>query len=92
MFGRLTEWRRLALRDDRCAHFVFSAIGIAAMVIFWLLLTRPDPSAVWNLIANAGAKRKVLSRVYAMRTVHALWDTCADRRDFFKADNCGNSC
>ena len=29
MFGRLKDWRRIHTRYDRCAHTVFSAIGIA---------------------------------------------------------------
>ena len=36
MFGRLKDWRRVATRYDRCAHTFFSAIAIAATVIFWL--------------------------------------------------------
>ena len=36
MFGRLKDWRRVATRDDRCAHTFFSAICIAATVIFYL--------------------------------------------------------
>ena len=36
MFGRLKDWRRIAMRYDRCAHTFFSAICIAATVIFWL--------------------------------------------------------
>ena len=44
MFGRSTDWRRLALRDDRCAHTVFFAICLAATGIFGLSFTRPDPS------------------------------------------------
>lgn len=36
MFGRLKDWRRIAMRYDRCAHTFFSAICIAAIVIFWL--------------------------------------------------------
>jgi len=35
-FGRLKDWRRIAMRYDRCAHTFFSAICIAAIVIFWL--------------------------------------------------------
>jgi transposase len=35
-FGRLKDWRRIASRYDRCAHTFFSAICIAAAVIFWL--------------------------------------------------------
>ncbi|MBS6829995.1 MAG: IS5/IS1182 family transposase, partial [Desulfovibrio sp.] len=29
-------WRRIATRYDRCAHTFFSAICIAAIVIFYL--------------------------------------------------------
>ena len=36
MFGRLKDWRRVATRYDRCAHTFFSAICLAATVIFWL--------------------------------------------------------
>ena len=36
LFGRLKDWRRVAMRYDRCAHTFFSAICIAASVIFWL--------------------------------------------------------
>ena len=36
MFGRLKDWRRIAMRYDRSAHTFFSAICIAAAVIFWL--------------------------------------------------------
>ena len=36
MFGRLKDWRRIATRYDRCAHTFFSAICIAATIIFWI--------------------------------------------------------
>jgi transposase len=36
MFARLKDWRRIAMRYDRCAHTFMSAICIAATVIFWL--------------------------------------------------------
>ena len=36
MFGRINDWRRIAMRYDRCAHTFFSAICIAAIVIFYL--------------------------------------------------------
>lgn len=36
LFARLKDWRRIATRYDRCAHTFFSAICIAATVIFWL--------------------------------------------------------
>ena len=36
MFGKIKDWRRIHTRYDRCAHTFFSAICIAATVIFWL--------------------------------------------------------
>ena len=36
MFGKLKDWRRIAMRYDRCAHTFFSAICIAVTVIFYL--------------------------------------------------------
>ena len=36
MVGRLKDWRRIATRYDRCARTFFSAICLAATVIFWL--------------------------------------------------------
>ena len=36
MFGRLKDWRRVATRYDRCPTGFFSAIALAATVIFWL--------------------------------------------------------
>jgi transposase len=36
MFGRLKDWRRIAMRYDRCPHTFFAAITLAATVTFWL--------------------------------------------------------
>ena len=36
MFGRIKDWRRIAMRYDRCAHTFFSALYLAASVIFYL--------------------------------------------------------
>jgi putative transposase len=36
MFAKLKDWRRIAMRYDRCAHTFFSAVCIAAAVIFYL--------------------------------------------------------
>ena len=36
MFGRLKDWRRVATRYDRCPKTFFSAIALAALVIYWL--------------------------------------------------------
>lgn len=35
-FGRLKDWRRVATRYDRCRDALFSAIMLAAAVLFWL--------------------------------------------------------
>ena len=48
MFGRLTDWRRLALRDDHCDHTAVSAMCLAATGIFWLSFTRLDPRACYE--------------------------------------------
>jgi putative transposase len=36
MFGKLKDWRRIAMRYDRCAHTFFSAICLAATTLFWI--------------------------------------------------------
>jgi len=36
LFAKLKEWRRIATRYDRCAHTFFSAICLAAAVLFYL--------------------------------------------------------
>jgi hypothetical protein len=36
MFAKLKDWRRLAIRFDRCAPTFFSAICIGATIIFWI--------------------------------------------------------
>ena len=36
MFGRLKDWRRIAMRYDRCAHTFMSSICLAAAVLFWI--------------------------------------------------------
>lgn len=36
MFGPLKDWCCIHTRYDRCAHNLYSAICIAATVIFWL--------------------------------------------------------
>ena len=36
MFGRLKDWRRVAMRFDRSPTVFLSAIALAALVIFWL--------------------------------------------------------
>ena len=36
MFGRLKDWRRVAMRFDRHADIFLSACALAAIVLFWL--------------------------------------------------------
>ena len=36
MFAKLKDWRRVAMRYDRCARTFFSAICIAVAVTFYL--------------------------------------------------------
>ena len=36
LLAKLKDWRRIAMRYDRCAHTFKSAIYIAAIIIFWL--------------------------------------------------------
>ncbi|MGD9671792.1 MAG: transposase [Hyphomicrobiaceae bacterium] len=36
MFGRIKDWRCIAMRYDRCAYTFFRAICLAATVIFYL--------------------------------------------------------
>jgi len=36
MFAKLKDWRRIAMRYDRCAHTFLSSICIAATVLFYL--------------------------------------------------------
>lgn len=45
LFAKLKDWRRIATRYDRCAHTSFSAICVAAAVIFWLWSMSPELSA-----------------------------------------------
>ena len=37
MFDRIKDWRRIAMRYDRCAHTFFSALCLAASLIFYLI-------------------------------------------------------
>jgi hypothetical protein len=36
MFGCLKDWRRVATRYDLCPTVYFSALALAATVLFWL--------------------------------------------------------
>ena len=47
MFGRLKDWRRVAMRYDRCPKVFLSAIALAATVIYWLwVLSLGVPSPI----------------------------------------------
>tara|TARA_R100000365_G_C2738264_1_gene67250 strand:+ start:615 stop:917 length:303 start_codon:yes stop_codon:yes gene_type:complete len=37
LFAKLKGWPRIATRYDLCAHTIFSAICIAATIIFWII-------------------------------------------------------
>ena len=71
MFGRLKDWRRIATRYDRCAHTFFSAICIAATVIFPVMSPEPktndettgflmasSPAPMSSSATHGGAPRK----------------------------------
>lgn len=36
MFAKLKDWRRVAMRYDRCAHTFLASITIAAIIAFYL--------------------------------------------------------
>jgi len=36
MFGRLKNWRRVAIRYDRCPMVILAAVAFVATIIFWL--------------------------------------------------------
>jgi putative transposase len=36
MFRKLMDWRRIAMRYDRCPHTPMSAVCLAAPVLFWI--------------------------------------------------------
>ena len=36
MFGRLKDWRRIAMRFDKSPTVFLSAVTLAAIVLFWL--------------------------------------------------------
>ena len=62
LFAKLKDWRRIATRYDRCAHTFFSAICIAAAVIFRSPCgIRPLPAAnrfSWATTSCSKARRR----------------------------------
>jgi transposase len=57
-FGRIKDWRRIAMRYDRCAHTFLAAITLAATVTFWLnqCVLSLDPMA--TQAPHTGEQRK----------------------------------
>ena len=55
MFGGLKDWRRFATRYDRCPKAFFSAVALAATVIFWLLSMSADPTTASGSTAASRA-------------------------------------
>jgi transposase len=53
MFGRLKDWCRVATRYDHCPTVFFSAIALAATVLFWLKAMSPNPSVTSSWPENA---------------------------------------
>ncbi|MGB6228998.1 MAG: IS5/IS1182 family transposase, partial [Litorimonas sp.] len=35
-FGRLKDWRRIAMRYERCADIFMAVITLATIVTFWI--------------------------------------------------------
>jgi len=52
MFGKLKDWRRIHTRYDRCAHTFFSAICIAATIIFWINQWVLTLSLLWQIFRD----------------------------------------
>lgn len=55
MVGRLKDWRRVATRYDRYRSVLFSAVALAATVIFWLRSTSLEPG-IYRSAGNARAR------------------------------------
>jgi len=49
IFGKIKDWRRIALRYDRCAHTFFSVRCSAAVVIF-LSISDVSMATPWIVI------------------------------------------
>jgi transposase len=80
MFGKLKDWRRIHTRYDRCAHTFFSAICIAATIIFWInqsVLTLEKAAAqyleVEKEIGKGGDKDAVLVSVNSIASLRRAY-------------------
>lgn len=76
MFGRLKDWRRIATRYDRCPTAFFSAICLAATVMFWL----------WVLSLGITGERAVIyDKTHASsRTLDVLRSSRHDRLPMYE--------
>jgi transposase len=72
MFGRLKDWRRIHTRYDRCAHTYFSAICLAAAVLFWLSSMGPEPRSEDPRSYRSTERKKCLSLRYMAAEVWRL--------------------
>jgi transposase len=72
MFGRLKDWRRIHTRYDRCAHTYFSAICLAAAVLFWLSSMSPEPRSEDPRSYRSTERKKCLSLRYMAAEVWRL--------------------
>ena len=75
MFGRLKDWRRVATRYDRCPETFFSAIMLAATVLF--RLSKAMSLGPGRLAVLPGPRHPVPS---ARRALHDRHDHHPDRR------------
>ena len=57
MFGRLKDWRRIAMRFDRRADIFLSACVLAAIVLFWICVLSLVPDAMENVGFQAHSLR-----------------------------------
>jgi transposase len=74
LFAKLKDWRRIATCYDRCAHTFFSAICIAATVIFWLRSMSPEPNS--NQIVDGyfvGHFRRTWWLEWENRRIHVVY-------------------
>ena len=76
MFGHLKDWRRIATRYDRCAHTFFSAMCIAATVIWWINKSRAKSGSMSCDLSTVRAK--TTSDYFAGTPVKCLATTMHD--------------
>lgn len=69
MFGRLKDWCRVATRYNRCPTVFFSAIALAATVLFRLKAMSPDLNNSMSFARQTNIIF-VLSRILATQLWH----------------------